>query len=191
MRRSHDIGCKWHLFHPIVNHPLTFTRCADYAPLQIGTPRREFNILMDSGSADFWVGSANCSTRNGNCVRFHGLITLLSDVQGHRVIMSSSGLSKVPPSTLPTFNGKRNMVQAPFGETLHMTTSPLRGLRYDHTSLALQLLNRTNSQRLSAAPTGSHPNLTRTNTFYLLIGHHLTDWLAWQNQYTPSSCGIL
>jgi len=30
--------------------------------VQIGTPPRNFEILMDSGSADFWVGAENCQT---------------------------------------------------------------------------------------------------------------------------------
>jgi len=30
------------------------------ATVQIGTPSRDFKILMDSGSADFWVGAENC-----------------------------------------------------------------------------------------------------------------------------------
>ena len=144
MRRSHDIGCKWRFFRFPVNHPLMVTWPADYAPLQIGTPRRKFNILMDSGSADFWVGSASCSTNGGSCVSLVTTLRPLSDIQG-RVIMSSSGPSKALPLTLPTFDGKLSMVQAPFGETLHMTTSPLQGLCCGHTSLALQLLNRTNS----------------------------------------------
>jgi len=37
------------------------------ATIQIGTPPRSFSILMDSGSADFWVGSEDCqnSDRGG------------------------------------------------------------------------------------------------------------------------------
>jgi len=30
------------------------------ATVQLGTPPKDFRILMDSGSADFWVGSENC-----------------------------------------------------------------------------------------------------------------------------------
>jgi hypothetical protein len=38
------------------------------ATIQIGNPSRNFSILMDSGSADFWVGSENCtSTSGGGC----------------------------------------------------------------------------------------------------------------------------
>jgi len=32
------------------------------ATVQIGSPARDFKILMDSGSADFWVGAENCQT---------------------------------------------------------------------------------------------------------------------------------
>lgn len=30
------------------------------ATVQIGTPPRDFKVLMDSGSADFWVGAEQC-----------------------------------------------------------------------------------------------------------------------------------
>jgi len=35
------------------------------ATVQIGTPPRDFKLLMDSGSADFWVGSENCQSQGG------------------------------------------------------------------------------------------------------------------------------
>ncbi|KAL5525982.1 hypothetical protein ACEPAG_7320 [Sanghuangporus baumii] len=35
------------------------------ATVQIGTPGADFKILMDSGSADFWVGSENCQSEGG------------------------------------------------------------------------------------------------------------------------------
>jgi len=35
------------------------------ATVQLGNPPRNFSILMDSGSADFWVGSENCTSTNG------------------------------------------------------------------------------------------------------------------------------
>ena len=39
------------------------------ATIQIGTPPREFNLLMDSGSSDLWVGAEGCESEDGNnCV---------------------------------------------------------------------------------------------------------------------------
>ena len=39
------------------------------ATIQMGTPPREFNLLMDSGSADLWVGAEGCISENGSdCV---------------------------------------------------------------------------------------------------------------------------
>lgn len=39
------------------------------ATIQMGTPPREFNVLMDSGSADLWVGAEGCISVNGcDCV---------------------------------------------------------------------------------------------------------------------------
>lgn len=41
------------------------------ATVQMGTPPREFNLLMDSGSADLWVGAEGCkSVTGGGCVSF-------------------------------------------------------------------------------------------------------------------------
>ena len=40
------------------------------ATVQMGTPARDFKLLMDSGSADLWVGAEGCkSTNGGDCVR--------------------------------------------------------------------------------------------------------------------------
>ena len=40
------------------------------AIIQMGTPPRTFNLLVDSGSADLWVGSEGCVSTNGtDCVR--------------------------------------------------------------------------------------------------------------------------
>jgi hypothetical protein len=39
------------------------------ATFQIGTPARDFKLLMDSGSADLWVGAEGCQSVNGtDCV---------------------------------------------------------------------------------------------------------------------------
>lgn len=41
------------------------------ATIQMGNPAREFKLLMDSGSADLWVGAEGCkSVDNGDCVSF-------------------------------------------------------------------------------------------------------------------------
>ncbi|KDQ57236.1 hypothetical protein JAAARDRAFT_178857 [Jaapia argillacea MUCL 33604] len=37
------------------------------ATVQMGTPPRDFKLLMDSGSADLWVGAENCTSQGGNC----------------------------------------------------------------------------------------------------------------------------
>ncbi|KAF8222084.1 aspartic peptidase A1 [Tricholoma matsutake] len=37
------------------------------ATVQIGTPPQNFVMLMDSGSADMWVGSENCQSQQGGC----------------------------------------------------------------------------------------------------------------------------
>src|SRR5260370_3905232 len=39
------------------------------ATIQMGTPPRDFKLLMDSGSADLWVGAEGCqSAAGGDCV---------------------------------------------------------------------------------------------------------------------------
>jgi hypothetical protein len=41
------------------------------ATIEMGTPPRSFHVLVDSGSADLWVGAEDCvSTSGTNCVRF-------------------------------------------------------------------------------------------------------------------------
>jgi hypothetical protein len=44
------------------------------ANVQIGTPPRDFSILMDSGSADFWVGAENCQSDNGGGCGNHNFL---------------------------------------------------------------------------------------------------------------------
>ena len=38
------------------------------ATVQMGTPPQNFTVLVDSGSADFWVGSEACLSEQGGCV---------------------------------------------------------------------------------------------------------------------------
>lgn len=39
------------------------------ATVQMGTPPRDFKVLMDSGSADLWVGAEKCQSVDGSsCV---------------------------------------------------------------------------------------------------------------------------
>lgn len=56
---------------PTANNTLALAIDADdvgyIATIQIGTPPQNFNILMDSGSADFWVGSETCQSQQGTC----------------------------------------------------------------------------------------------------------------------------
>lgn len=41
------------------------------AVVQMGTPPRDFHVLVDSGSADLWVGAEGCKSVTGNdCVSF-------------------------------------------------------------------------------------------------------------------------
>jgi hypothetical protein len=37
------------------------------ATIQAGTPHQDFRILMDSGSADFWIGAEGCQSTLGGC----------------------------------------------------------------------------------------------------------------------------
>lgn len=64
------------------------------ATVQIGTPPRNFNILMDSGSADFWVGSEGCqSVDGGGCV---GSSPILANTLISHLGVGQSRVSRTP-----------------------------------------------------------------------------------------------
>ncbi|RDB25910.1 putative aspartic-type endopeptidase CTSD [Hypsizygus marmoreus] len=44
------------------------------ATIQIGTPPQDFSILMDSGSADLWVGAENCQSQVGGGCGDHNFL---------------------------------------------------------------------------------------------------------------------
>jgi hypothetical protein len=44
------------------------------ATVQMGTPPRDFLILMDSGSADLWVGAETCQSQNGGGCGNHNFL---------------------------------------------------------------------------------------------------------------------
>jgi len=44
------------------------------ATVQMGTPPRDFSILMDSGSADLWVGAENCKSQVGGGCGNHNFL---------------------------------------------------------------------------------------------------------------------
>ncbi|KAJ7352443.1 acid protease [Mycena albidolilacea] len=63
----------------------------DYvAVVEIGTPSRPFNILLDSGSGDFWVGSTNCKGEDGGGCGNH---TFLSEVNSQSFVNTKKKFS--------------------------------------------------------------------------------------------------
>ena len=96
--------------------------------MQIGTPPRDFLILMDSGSADFWVGAENCqSDAGGGCVS--RLLSLdmfpkkISNAQSFREITNSSGPSPVAHSMTPARLSLLHTAQVRFQVILSRTAS--------------------------------------------------------------------
>ena len=64
-RRTSDVG----IFRWLKAKKLGRFGPKDMGTFLLGTPPRVFQILVDSGSADLWVGAEGCfSDEGGNCV---------------------------------------------------------------------------------------------------------------------------
>ncbi|EPQ54274.1 acid protease [Gloeophyllum trabeum ATCC 11539] len=66
------------------------------ATIQIGTPPRDFKVLVDSGSSDLWVGAENCAANGGGSCGNHTFIgssssTSFNDTQKTWAITYGSG----------------------------------------------------------------------------------------------------
>jgi hypothetical protein len=78
------------------------------ATVQMGTPPRDFNILMDSGSADLWVGAEGClssTTSGADCVsdlNYFAFATLIPlDMQGNHTFLGTASSSSFVNSNQP------------------------------------------------------------------------------------------
>ncbi|KDQ53200.1 hypothetical protein JAAARDRAFT_72709 [Jaapia argillacea MUCL 33604] len=64
--------------HPTYNNSLGLAISANdigyIATVQIGTPPRDFNLLVDSGSSDLWVGAENCISESDGSPCAHQLL---------------------------------------------------------------------------------------------------------------------
>lgn len=43
-----------------------FQKIPDIGTVQLGTPPKDFRLLIDSGSADLWVGAEGCVADDGS-----------------------------------------------------------------------------------------------------------------------------
>ncbi|KAF7313458.1 Acid protease [Mycena chlorophos] len=57
--------------------------------LQLGTPRRNFDVILDSGSGDFWVDSDQCSNNGAGC----GNHTFLGPNESSSLVRLNKGFS--------------------------------------------------------------------------------------------------
>ena len=76
--------------------------------IQIGTPPRNFSILMDSGSADFWVGAEGCqssSVKGADCVsdldHLAFAILMPLDMQGNHTFLGSQSSTSFVDTNQP------------------------------------------------------------------------------------------
>ncbi|KAF9046828.1 aspartic peptidase A1 [Hymenopellis radicata] len=54
-----------------------------YGPMKMGTPSRTFQLLMDSGSADLWVGAEDCQCDDGGSCGKHNFLGPTSSSSFH------------------------------------------------------------------------------------------------------------
>ena len=126
---------------------MSFDRANDVgyiATIQAGTPPREFSILMDSGSADFWIGAEGCKAKEGgDCVRAIRLIpSICSDIASPlRVTTSFSAHNLQPASKTPETPSRLHMALARCRETSSLIMSTSLVWLWINTSLALLLWN--------------------------------------------------
>ena len=82
------------------------------ATVQIGTPPRNFSVVVDSGSADFWVGGEDCKSEKGSdCVGTVCPTTICSNaVLTPRVLTPSLAIVPHPLSMTPERPGPFDMV---------------------------------------------------------------------------------
>jgi hypothetical protein len=103
------------------------------AIIKIGTPPQSFSILMDSGSADFWVTGENCQScvSDSGFLSFHALIPL--DMQGtnHTALGSKSSSSFVDTQKLfGVVYGKGSMNGSKVTDDVTIAGLTLRGLAF-------------------------------------------------------------
>ena len=70
---------------PTTPNPIGLADEGYVAIIEVGTPPRTFNVLVDSGFADLWVGAEGCVSTNGtDCVRFSPFCLSHSSYSGCR-----------------------------------------------------------------------------------------------------------
>lgn len=65
-----------------------------FTPIGIGNPSTSVNVLLDTGSSDFWIADASCTQQNG----------------------CSSGMTLYDPSKSSSFHGSDRQFMTPYGD---------------------------------------------------------------------------
>ena len=123
------------------------------ATVQVGTPPRDFSILMDSGSADFWIGGENCQSQaGGDCVRDFipaYPIAILSDVSlPFRVLTFFLANNPQPVSKTPGTPSRLHTVPVKSRGTSSLIMSTLLAWLWINIPLALLLWNLQTSRTI-------------------------------------------